>query len=226
MQKLTAVFCLLSLVCFASAELSISPSNIDFGNVQIGESVERIVYIINVGDEPVVMSGIGGGVSGAFESTQNCQGDTISPGHACQMYFTFNSATEGSLGAVSEGSWNGQSFQITLSATAVRPQLSIAPSSLDFGTVEVGKSKEKFVYITNTGVAPLVMDGAGGGLEAPFLAVQNCVGETLNPGQSCEMFFTFTPNTTGSVVDYSIGEWNGQYFNITLTANAADEIEA
>lgn len=224
MQKIS-VLCLISLACLASAQLSIAPSSIDFGDVQVGQPIERMAYIINVGDQPVTMSGIGGGVSGVFQSTQNCQGDTISPGKSCQMYFTFNSSNTGRFSAVSQGTWNGEPFEIVLTANAVAPQLSIAPSSIDFGTVQVGESAQRVAYITNVGNAPVFMTGSGGGLNAPFQAMQNCVSKTLNPGSTCEMIFTFSPSNSGSVVGYSIGEWNNQNYNITLTGNTAD-IEA
>jgi hypothetical protein len=61
------------------------------------------------------------------------------------------------------------------------------------------------------------MSGAGG---APFTnnfnASQDCQGNTLAPGASCHMFYTFTPTSTGPLSDDSTGDWNGQNFDIKL----------
>lgn len=228
MQKISAL-CFLSLVYLASAQIIIAPSSINFGDVQIdqAETVEKIAYVINVGDESVTMSGVGGGLSSPFSVVQNCQGNLIAPGQACNMYFYFNSDTTGAYSAVSQGTWNTYPYNISLTANAVLSELNIAPTSLDFGNVTIGESAQRIVYITNVGEAILTLSGVGGGIEAPFIANQNCQDEILAPGHSCEMVFTFVPTTNGSVTATSSGTWNDIPFNISLrAASNTAEIEA
>src|SRR5260370_18462018 len=62
------------------------------------------------------------------------------------------------------------------------------------------------------------MSGAGGGVGSPFSGFQSCQGNTLNPGVSCQMVYSFSPTSAGAASTTSSGDWNGQNFSITLTA--------
>src|SRR5262249_45925986 len=148
---------------------------------------------------------------------QNCQSTTLNPGQSCQMLFAFTPAALGPATGASIGSWNGQSFHINFTGTGT-PRLLISPSSLDFGYVAVGTaSPQQTVTITNASSTPIVMSGAGGGLISQFHNFQNCQSNTLNPGDSCTMTFWFAPTSLGPASDVSIGTWNNQPFNITVT---------
>jgi hypothetical protein len=224
MQKISAL-CWLSLLCLTSAQINIAPSSLNFGDVQIGQTVEKIAYIINIGDQPVTMSGVGGAVYAPFSAVEDCQNNVVGSGGVCRMYFDFTPNVTGVFSAVSQGSWNGYPFNISLVGNAVAPYLNIGPTSLDFGIVPVGEATQKITYITNVGDVDVKMSGVGGGLVEPFVALQNCQGRKLRPGDSCDLVFVFTPTTNGSVTATASGTWNDISFNITLTANTA-EIEA
>jgi hypothetical protein len=199
-------------------QLLITPTVLEFGEVQVGTtSPQQIVNITNAGAAPVVMSGAGGAPGVPFNAVQNCQGLTLAPGESCQMFFTFSPTGTGPSTATSSGTWNGQPFAIELQGTGVEPKLLITPTALQFGEVPVGTtSPQQIVNITNTGTAPVVMSGAGGAPGSPFNAVQNCQGQTLDPGESCEMFFSFGPTDPGLATATSSGTWNGQPFSIAL----------
>ena len=224
MQK-TSAFSFLLVVCLASAvqsQIVIAPSTINFGDVQLGQSVEKVAYVINVGDEIVIMSGVGGGLDAPFATSQNCQGNAILPGEECMMFFEFNPTALGPVSAVSQGTWNEVAFNVSVTANVVEPQISIAPSKIDFGTVSVGATAERVVYVTNVGDAPVLMKGVGGGLNGPdFYAVQGCQDNTLSPGESCEILISFTPRTNEPASAVSSGTWTNQAFNIHLTGNSA-----
>ena len=98
--------------------------------------------------------------------------------------------------------------------------LNITSKILDFGDNQTGVvSAQQTVNITNVGTSPIVMSGAGGAPPGNFNGVQDCQGQTLNPGDTCHMFFTFTPAAAGLDSSRSIGSWNGQPFNIQLKGN-------
>jgi hypothetical protein len=61
------------------------------------------------------------------------------------------------------------------------------------------------------------MSGVGGAPGAPFNGVQNCQGNTLAPGASCEMLFSFSPTGPGPASGTSNGAWNGVPFSISLS---------
>jgi hypothetical protein len=56
------------------------------------------------------------------------------------------------------------------------------------------------------------MSGTGGGAGL-FGGVQNCQGITLEEGESCQMWYQFTPDAAGEITDSTSGDWNGQVFS-------------
>ncbi|HKB34425.1 MAG TPA: choice-of-anchor D domain-containing protein, partial [Candidatus Dormibacteraeota bacterium] len=199
-------------------QFRITPTSLEFGPVQVGTTASnQTVTVTNVGGGAVVMSGAGGGVGAPFTGFQDCQGKTLNPGDSCHMVYGFAPTSAGPASTTSSGSWNGQNFNIALSGTGINPQFLISPTSLDFGPVHIGStSSSQSVTVTNLGSSAVVMSGAGGGVGSPFSGFQSCQGKTLNPGNTCQMVYAFSPTATGPASTTSSGDWNGQSFNIAL----------
>src|SRR5207245_1608463 len=125
---------------------------------------------------------------------------TLAAGQSSTLSVQFAPTTAGSVsGSVSIVSNAPHSpSTIALSATAVQPQLSVAPPSVSFGNVLVGSNGVQNLTLTNSGGANLTIaqgpvTGAGfsiSGLTFPL---------TLPPGQSSTLSVQFAPTTTGSV---------------------------
>ena len=95
------------------------------------------------------------------------------------------------------------------------PKLWVTPLELDFGPVGVGmRSATQVVTITNLGSAVLT-NFAGGGVDLPFHASQNCAGGVA-PGMSCRYFFSFTPSAMGTFTTTSTSSTNAGRFSIRL----------
>jgi hypothetical protein len=194
----------------------ITPKALAFGYVPVGSTTaEQTITVTNVSSTSQVMSGAGGG-AGVYGGAQNCQGTTLAPGQSCQMFYAFSPAKVGSVPGSTSGTWNGQAFSFRFTGFGT-PQFLITPTSLAFGGVKVGQtSKQQSINVTNLANQPVVMSGAGGGAGV-FGGTQNCQGETLNPGQSCQMFYAFTPTAAGFVQGSTNGSWNGQAFAFNFT---------
>jgi hypothetical protein len=92
----------------------ITPTGLNFGYVPVGStSGSQVVTIKNVSGQSQTMSGSGGG-AGVFGGAQTCQGLTLAPGASCKMIFAFSPTATGTVNATSSGTWNGQSFNVTL----------------------------------------------------------------------------------------------------------------
>jgi len=103
---------------------------------------------------------------------------------------------------------------VTASAAAT-PKLWVTPLVLDFGPVGVGMtSASQVVTITNLGAATLT-NFAGGGVNAPFHASQNCAGGVA-PGASCQYFFNFAPSAVGTFTTTSNSSTSAGPFSIEL----------
>jgi hypothetical protein len=95
------------------------------------------------------------------------------------------------------------------------PKLWVTPLILDFGPQGVGTtSAQQIVTITNLGTATLT-NFAGGGVNPPFSASQNCAGG-VPAGGSCQYFFTFTPTAAGVFTANSNSSTNAGSFRIEV----------
>lgn len=197
--------------------LLMSPTSFDFGDVQIGETVMDTADITNVSGSSIVMSGAGGAVGAPFQASQNCQGQTLNPGESCQMFFRFTPTEAGPASTVSNISWNGQAGRFAMKGVGVAHAFRISPIEFDFGWVEVGDlTAPQTANVTNVGQAPVTVNMAGGAPPGDFSASQNCQGVTLAVGESCQVFYRFSPQTFGPKKSTSAFTINGQAASVRL----------
>jgi hypothetical protein len=102
---------------FGTPQFLITPTSLAFGRVKVGNtSKQQVINVENLANKPVVMSGTGGG-DGVFGGFQNCQGATLNPGQACQMFYAFTPTAVGTVHGSTSGTWNGQAFAFTFVGT-------------------------------------------------------------------------------------------------------------
>ncbi len=104
---------------------------------------------------------------------------------------------------------------ITYAGNDGMPDISVSPSSYDFGSINVGSSSSPQIFtISNTGTSDLVIDSisiTGGELitcaaigcpviDPSSFTIQNssCLGQPIEPLSSCIVDVTFQPLSTGS----------------------------
>ncbi|NNF39153.1 MAG: choice-of-anchor D domain-containing protein [Gemmatimonadetes bacterium] len=197
----------------AQERFAITPTALDFGQVVVGEaSMTQMVSVVNLGPGPVVMSG-SGGAAGVFGGSQNCQGQTLEEGEACEMLYTFGPLGTGTESVTTSGTWNGQPYSISFDGEGIETlRFAITPTAFDFGEVQVGTtSPQQSVDIRNLGPGGIVMSGAGGAAGV-FGGVQNCQGKTLLAGDGCNQWYAFTPDVAGATDVGTSGNYNGQAF--------------
>lgn len=207
------------------SELWFTPSSIDFGPVEIGNtSATRTVTITNTGKSTLASFAGGAPFNNRFGASQNCAGG-VAPGASCQYFFTFAPDAIGAIATTSNSSTNAGPFVIELTGTGVAPGglpvsgpgLSVSPLALDFGPVGVGvTSAPQVVTITNTGDATLTSFAGGAPFDTQFNAVQNCAGGVA-PGSSCQYTFRFTPAAAGAASTTSNSSTNAGPFIIGLS---------
>jgi hypothetical protein len=102
---------------FGTPRFLITPTSLAFGRVKVGHtSAQQVIQVQNLANQPLVMSGTGGG-GGKFGGTQNCQGTTLNPGQACQMFYAFSPTAVGTVHGSAAGKWNGQAYSLTFVGT-------------------------------------------------------------------------------------------------------------
>jgi hypothetical protein len=103
--------------------------------------------------------------------------------------------------AVALGGGAGISAVTAATARAAAGQgiATVAPTVVNFGSVKDGSTVTETTTVENTGTGPITNIGGGGFVGgSPFQGTQNCAGALpLEPGQSCSLFYSFTPTTSG-----------------------------
>lgn len=171
---------------------AIEPTALDFGSVDVGESVDRTFTITNTG---------GGNLEGTV--TVACPGYilmsppafALSAGQSQSFTVRFSPFQDGpATCAIDTGA--GSCPTVTASGQGTTdPACQVAPATLDFGNVDIGQSAERSFTITNTG---------GGSLSGTVSAACPGFGLTgtgvyaLAGGQAQTFTLRFTPTQPGS----------------------------
>lgn len=198
------------------ASFSVSPLELDFGEVGVGAtSAVQTVTIRNHGT--TTLAGFAGGApfDPQFGAGQNCAAG-VPPGGSCQYSFTFSPTAEGDAVSTSATSTGAGPFEVRLRGRGVGPRLWVTPTSLDFGPLLVGAaSPTQTVVVTNLGRAILAGFAGGAPFDTQFKGAQNCAGGVA-PGASCEYTFRFEPEAAGAAATTSNSSSNAGAFVIDL----------
>jgi len=102
-------------------------------------------------------------------------------------------------------------------ANAVDTPIEISANAIVFDPADVGTTQSRSIQVTNTGGSPFGPINMFGGAPptAEFNASQNCQAQTLAPGASCQIDYSFTPSAAGTFADSS-------NFTISPTSSQSD----
>jgi Abnormal spindle-like microcephaly-assoc'd, ASPM-SPD-2-Hydin len=179
--------------------LTPNPTSLAFGSVTTGTSQSLSETLTNTGGSSLTISGASASGTG-FSLSGLTLPVTLNAGQSTSVTVSFAPTASGTVsGNVSITSNGGNpNVSIPLSGTGVTPgTLSPNPSSLAFGSVQVGNSTNLSETMTNTGGSPVTISQANvtgavfsiSGLTLPI---------TLNANQSVTFTATFTPTGPGA----------------------------
>jgi centrosomal CEP192-like protein/HYDIN/CFA65/VesB family protein len=199
---------------------SLSQTSLSFGSVNVNtSSTAPSVTLTNSGNQTLTISSVS--INPAFGNP----GDftfSSAPGsntcktvgalqpvggnpNSCTITITFTPAAQGSrMGEVDISDNASPSTQtISLSGTGTAPGVSLAPSSLNLGSEDIGsKSAAQNVTLTNTGSGPLTINAVGfsGANPGDFGETNSCPisPAQLASGNACIISVTFTPTAKGA----------------------------
>jgi hypothetical protein len=206
----------LSGTAIASGSLTAGTSPLSFGSVVVGQTQTLSETITNSGGSTVNVSQVsttGSGYSVSGVSTPF----TLAAGASKSFNIVFAPTAAGNptgtLTVTSDAS--NSSLQVPLSGTATSPGVIASnPTSLSFGSVQVGNSSTKSEILSNTGgtaikVSQIAASGTGYSISGVTVPL------TINAGQSFTFSATFTPQTSGS-----------QTGSISVTSDASNTLPA
>jgi hypothetical protein len=214
----TVVLVLLLLPATALAsgpDLSLSPDPVSFGKTTVSEESNAIaVEVQNVADAggSVEGSALEGEDHAAFKVGGSDCG-WIEAGQHCNVWVSFAPGSAGEKNAtLAVRLKEGPEATVALSGTAVAPQLTYGPSSLDFGIQRVNENRSEGLQVTNNGEAPVRIGSTGtNGKDSGnfWISSSDCYGgRRLEVGESCSMQVTFNP-------------WQAKEYEAAVTTYAA-----
>jgi Abnormal spindle-like microcephaly-assoc'd, ASPM-SPD-2-Hydin len=201
-----------------------TPSSLGFGTVQVGHGQTLPEVLTNTGGSSITVSQAS--VTGAsFAISGLTLPTTLDPGQSKSFSVTFSpqagGPANGTLSIASDASNATLTIPLTASGLTVG-SLTSAPSTLNFGNVQVGNNQTLSETLTNTGSSTITISQAGLSV-AGFALSGLTLPATLAAGQSTTFNVTFTPQSSGATSgSLSIGS-NASNASLTvpLTANAA-----
>ena len=179
--------------------LSVSPTSLAFGNINVGNNNTKTVTLTNSGTGNVTISGItvtGAGMSANGVATPM----TLTAGQTTVLSVVFAPTVVGAVNGTVSVASNASNTPgvITVTGTGAQPQLTASPSTLNFGSVAVGANGSQTITLSNTGGAAVSISQAsisGAGYTMSGLTIPTSVAA----GASVSFSVQFAPTAAGSV---------------------------
>ncbi|MGO9402181.1 MAG: choice-of-anchor D domain-containing protein, partial [Terriglobales bacterium] len=176
--------------------LTANPTSVNFGSVTVGTNQSVSVTVTNTGEESVTVSSAAASGSG-FSFTGPSLPITLSAGQGTTFNATFAPSAAGAASGTLTISSNASNptLSVPLSGTGIaQGALTANPTSLAFGSVQVGNSKSLSETLTNTGGSSVTITQASSSAAAFSISGLN-LPLTLTPNQSATFTAIFTPTS-------------------------------
>ena len=171
---------------------TLAPATQDFGSIAVGfNSPAQTFTWTNNSTFPASVNLLT--ASGDFSVTgNNCS--AVAAYASCQITVIFTPTALGArTGTLMVGS-SGTTLISSLTGTGI-PDLTIASTTLNFGSLDVGATLLQTVAVTNSASGPVPVPALV--TTGDYSATSNC-GTTLASGASCAITVAFKPTTTGA----------------------------
>jgi len=178
---------------------SVSPTSLMFSSQPTGTaSSAQTVTLANSGSTALTATSVS--ISGDFTETDNCVNTSIAAGASCNLNVTFTPTATGSRTGQMTINANiaGGQIMVALGGTGVTAGVvSLSPSTVNFGQVEVGTTSAPLqVQAANSGGTVVPVTSVA--ITAPFtLASNSCGATSLAADTSCQLQVAFAPTQAG-----------------------------
>ena len=179
--------------------LAAGPTNLDFGGVRVGQqSATQTVTITNTGGGVLILASATATPAVFGVASSGCSSGLVS-GASCVLGVTFTPSAAGDVSGSLSIQTNAGLATVALQGTGTQPAVSLSPTSLDFGSVDVGStSAPQTVTLQNTGTAPLMIGAITATGEFARTTTCPLAPASLAVGDSCSIQVTLTPTAEGA----------------------------
>lgn len=188
------------------ANITVSPTSKDYGNVVVNASSAQTFTVNNTGGETLTFGTptISGTNSDQFAISNTTCNPTLAAGASCTVQVTFSPTSTGAKSAtfnIPSDAPNNTNLTVSLTGTGTQANIGVSPTSKAYGTVSVGATSAQTFTVTNSGTATLTIGtvAVGGTNASEFVkGTDTCNGQTLAASGTCTIDVTFTPSSAGS----------------------------
>jgi hypothetical protein len=189
----------------ALPSLTLDPSSVDLGTVEIGSHSERIVTLVNASDVALRYAISLDPPVSDISLADACNG-LAAPRSSCQVTISFVPSADGNRGStlvIDDNTIDAHHSVAVAAQGAVppgKPGITIDPAAIDFGAVRLDTSASATITILSSGDADLEISSVQFAAGDPFvIETTDCIG-TLAVGSSCIVAIQFRP---GDRIAYS-----------------------
>jgi large repetitive protein len=187
------------------APILVAGASVAFGASNVGVAVNRTVTVSNPGERDLVISQVSmsGDNAGDFSFVGTLP-ITVGPGGQAQVGLRFVPTAVGARAASASIVGNdplAPVAQVALTGTGTSPQLSLAPSALDFGDVRIDQTGgPETVTIKNLGSGPLTITGValGGAGAGDFSVAAVTLPAQIAPSGQLVLEVSYHPSAVGA----------------------------
>lgn len=199
-----------------AASISLAPASLRFGSVALGDTASQSVTISNGGGSNLTVTQASTTAAGVTITGLSLP-LTIEAGKQSTFNVVFSPKTAGALSGVisvvSDLSSSPSTVSLSGTGMAAKALLTASTSTLNFGSVTVGKSGALSLTLTNSGNSNVTISKVSVS-GAHYTTTGVSAGLILAPGQSASLDATFSPLAAGS----SSG-------SVTIASNATNSPE-
>jgi hypothetical protein len=186
-------------------DISASPNPANYGNVNVGTTADITVVVSNDGTANLEISSTS--ISGAGASSFSIQSGegaaTVAPGGTRNIVVRFSPVAIGAVSAtlaIVSNDPDENPYNVSLTGTGVAPDISISPTSANYGNVLVGENSSQSFTVTNNGNESLNVSGTSiiGADATEFTITSGGGAFFLTPGGNRTINVQFQPSSAGS----------------------------
>ena len=187
----------------ATAQLKVTPTSSNFGDVYLGNKSTNTFKLTNTGTTPLNITKIsfiyGTGPSRTNYGYKTECGGTLKAGKVCTIDVTLHAQDVGPGASQLAIAFNlpGSPILLNLSGNVINPKAKLSTSSLSFGTQSVNSSTTKTVVLTSNGDTPLLINGISVQGSSDFTQTSNCPA-SLAKNATCTITVKFKPTAKTS----------------------------
>ena len=171
-----------------------TPSSISFGNVTVGTTVTAPVTLTNTGKSSVTLTGVQT-TGNPFSMIGASFPLTLAGGQSVKLKATFDPPDVGLTGGSSYFSGPSLNLPLNGTGTGASTQLTIAPTTLNFGNVTVGTTATQTATVSAVGGSVTISSASSS--SSQFALPGAVFPKTIPAGSEISLNVTFTPQKNG-----------------------------